>query len=226
VFIVHFSSNQIFFNIVVFAWLLCFVAHHRCLVAHYLAALIVTPCWCALLHLLSCFIVFTSHLAICALLLSFSRPAIFATLLLTPCYLSCFAFITLLLSFALLLAPFCPTIVPCYFALLVDGPCYPAIVPCYFALLVVGPCYSPLLIHLFQVPPTPTPPPIVASLPCCFALSIGTPSPLSCANGGTWSNTNKLHPTIEVFFFLCFVFCLFVIFFELNTFCFSVVCEF
>ncbi|CAM6042441.1 unnamed protein product, partial [Sphagnum compactum] len=33
-------------------------------------------------------------------------------------------------------------------------------------------------------------------LPCCFTLSIGTPSSLSCASGGAWNNTNKLHPTI------------------------------
>jgi len=44
------------------------------------------------------------------------------------------------------------------------------------------------------------PPYIVASLPCHFALSIVTPSSFSCASGGAWSNTNKLHPT-KVFVF-------------------------
>jgi hypothetical protein len=124
---------------------------------------------------------------------------------------------------------------PCCFALLVDGPCYPTIAPCYYALLVAGPCHSSLLLAFFGY----LLPPIVALLPYCCALSIGTPSPLFFASGGTWINTNKLHPTIKVFlffnflgfFFLCFVFCLFVlflfvIFFELNTFCFSEVCEF
>jgi len=44
------------------------------------------------------------------------------------------------------------------------------------------------------------PPPIVVSLPCCYALLIGTPSSFSYASGGAWSNTNNLHQ-IEVFFF-------------------------
>jgi len=50
-------------------------------------------------------------------------------------------------------------------------------------------------------------PPIVVLLPyysivapCCSALLVDTPSSLSCAGGGTWNNTNKLHPT-KVFFF-------------------------
>jgi hypothetical protein len=61
--------------------------------------------------------------------------------------------------------------------------------------------------------------------PCCFALLIGTPSSLSCAGGGAWSNTYKLHPTTKVFFPLisdvfvslfCIFFIIFFIIFVLS----------
>ncbi len=58
-------------------------------------------------------------------------------------------------------------------------------------------------------------------VPCYFALLVGTPSSLSCASGGAWNITNKLHPTTDFiffpnfssFFFLCFVCCLFLFLF-------------
>jgi hypothetical protein len=58
-------------------------------------------------------------------------------------------------------------------------------------------------------------------VPFYFALSIGTPSSLSCVGGRTWNITNKLHPTTGFFLFpnsqvffsfafyvVCFCFCL------------------
>jgi hypothetical protein len=110
-------------------------------------------------------------------------------------------------------------------------PCCLAIVPCCFALLVVGPYYLAIIALpsrpvacLFLVPHAPPPccfaTLLIIVMPCCFVLSVGIPSSFSYASGGAWSNTNKLHPTIEIFFFLdffeffffWFVFCLFVLF--------------
>jgi hypothetical protein len=109
-------------------------------------------------------------------------------------------------------------LMPCYFqghvgcsrlALPYHCTCYPAIVLCCH--LAITPCS-----FLFQVPPRP-PFPLLFCCIIILLLRLATiPSSLSCASGGAWSNTNKLHP-IEVFFFqilffLCFVFCLLCLF--------------
>jgi hypothetical protein len=72
---------------------------------------------------------------------------------------------------------------------------------------------------------------LLALTPYCSTLSIVAPSSFFCAGGRAWSNTNKIHPTIEVFFsldflsllsllcilFICFVF-VYHFCFELNNF--------
>ncbi len=152
-FIVHFSSNQSFFCC------FCFVAHHHCIGARYLATLVVTPFWCTLLHLLSCLLVFTSHLATCASLLSFLHPTIFTTLLLTPCYLHCLAFITVLFS------------LPCYLRLV--------ILPCWLMGLATLPlclagCWALLLTIIYSPFSSTSYPPLLLH---CLA-TLGTLSPL------------------------------------------------
>jgi hypothetical protein len=149
-----------------------------CVVAHCLATLIVTPCC-------TCY---------CALLFS-----------ITPCY-SCFvAFILVPYCFryfvahALLLALPCFHYLTPFVALLLTLVALPLCLAGWWALL---PYHIALLLTittcLFQVPHGL--PPIVVLLPYCSALSLGTPSRLSCAGGGTCINTNKLHPTTKVFF--------------------------
>jgi len=84
-----------------------------------------------------------------------------------------------------------------------------ALLPCNHALLVVGPCYlaiMPSCLH-FLGTSYPSPSPcyfatlLLIVVPCCFALSVGIPSSFFYANGGAWSNTNKLHLTTKVIFF-------------------------
>jgi len=130
-------------------------------------------------------------------------------------------------------------------ATLLFTPCYLAIAPCCSTLLVARPCCPTIVLCYSPFSSTSFPPyPIVVLLhvltitPYCFALFVGIPSSLSCVGGKAWSNTNKLHPTTKLFYFLqllsfffpffCFVLCLFFCHFcfELNTFCFIVICDF
>jgi hypothetical protein len=88
-------------------------------------------------------------------------------------------------------------LLPYHCAVPVDGPCCPAIVPWCFALLVVS--YL-LLLFTFSKYFLGSPHCCFIALlfvvtPCCFALSIDTPSPLFGVGGGAWNNTNKIHLT-------------------------------
>jgi len=75
---------------------------------------------------------------------------------------------------------------------------------CYLAVVALP---SRLVVCHFKMPPTPHPPRycfvvlLFGFMPCCSIWLVGIPSSLSCVSGRTWSNTNKLHPTIEVFHF-------------------------
>ncbi len=171
---------------------------------------------------------------------SLSRPVV---LTLAPyCFHSC----ALLFSFSSL-----TTFAPYYFcfcALLLSLLCLVVFVftPCYSHLLLVPWC-SRLHILVFSLTclathtlfslshPTvlfeaPFGPPLllccVATCYCAllFYLAVGNPSPFSCVGGGTWTNTNKLHPTIKVFFFLDFLsFFFFALYFVcLLCFCLSI----
>jgi hypothetical protein len=135
----------------------------------------------------------------------------------------------------------CPTIASWCFAIIALSsriatlPSHFNALPCKLFSLVVHCYYLPFSSTFWAPPHCCFTALLFIVVPCFFTLSIGTPSPHSCVGGGTWNNSNKLHPTIEVFlldfmsFFslLCilFVLFLFVNFFELNTFCFSVVYE-
>ncbi len=113
--------------------------------------------------------------------------------LLTPC---CFA----LLVDGLVTLPS----LSCHHTSLVDGPCYPAIVFWCSTLLIIG-CSSLLFAffkHLLGSPHFCFTALLLIVVPCCFALSIGTPSPFSYASGGAWSNTNKLHPPIYIYIYI------------------------
>ncbi len=132
---------------------------------------------------------------------------IHVVLLLAPCYFRYLVVRTLLLSLPSYscLATF--KVAPGYLCLatLPSLPYHHTLLFTFFRYLLPLPhcCFTTLLLVI---------------TPCCYALSIGIPSSFSCAGGGTWNNTNKCHPTIEVFifldflslFFLYFVFCLFV----------------
>jgi hypothetical protein len=206
-----------------------FVACHCCLIARYLAALVVAPCWCALLHSLLHLVVLASHLV---------------AFILVPCYFHCFVVHALMFVLpcfhyltpfdALLLTPCCPTIVPCWLMGLATLPLCLVVLPCWLLGLATHHYYSPLKKYLLHPP----------MCHCCFvALLLYLVSWYSfpillCKwrNLGQHqvSSNNKgfFFSRFLEFFFLCFVFfCFFVlflfaIFFELNTFCFSVVCEF
>jgi hypothetical protein len=102
-------------------------------------------------------------------------------------FFSCRAllFVTLL---HLAFVPFSSCVVPyCY------QNCTLMLAPCSLAIALLTPYYFHallfvVLLHL-----------IIA--PCYCTLLIGTPYSFSCACGGAWSNTNKLHPTTKVFVF-------------------------
>ncbi len=179
----------------------------------------------ALLHSLSCLalrmpccfrtMLFLHLITPCCCALLLSRHALLllhlATGAFTPYYSCFFATPTIFYVHALLPYHYCLAIAPC--RLPFTGTSWPPPYSCFITLLL-----------------------IIA--PCCSALLIGIPSSLSCVGRRAWNNTNKLHPTTKVFFFLnflsffflCFVFCLFCFClsfcFKLNTFCLSVVCEF
>jgi hypothetical protein len=126
--------------------------------------------------------------------------------LLTPC---CFA---LLVNGLVAL----PSLL-CHHTSLVDGPCYAAIVLWCSTLLVVG-CLSLLFAffkHLLGSPHFYFIALLLIVAPCCFALSIGTPSPLSYAGGGAWSNTNKLHPPTNIYIFKKYLSFFFFLYFVL-----------
>jgi hypothetical protein len=127
---------------------------------------------------------------------------------------------------------------------LVILPCLPLCFAPPHALLLATPCYlSHLATHhhilLFTFTPWCSPffsipfatPLIVVSLPCylpsCLValpfMLVGTPSPLSCACGGAWSNNNKLHQIeVNLFFQKNLNFFLYLIFFFLFSFFFVV----
>ncbi len=181
----------------------CYSCRHAFLV--HLATLVVMP---------SCFHITPCYLCLVAFVLApyYFHYFVAHTLLLTlPCFHYRTLFIALLLT-------------PCYFALLVDGPCYLAIVPCW----LLGLATHHYLLAFFKY----LLPPIVASLPCYSWYSLPTPHFLVQVEELGVTPTSFIQQQrfffldFLSFFFLCFVFCLFVIFFELNTFCFSVVCEF
>jgi len=209
-FIVHFSSNQSFLLLLTIVALLLVTS--LLLLSHLVGAPCYTRCRAFLFShhtLLLAPYCFRSR-ALLFSLLCCSHLAAYIALLLLPCSFHSLATHDLLPYHRALL--FCLTgswaLLPCHCALLLCRATHHYLLAFFKYLL-----RPPLLIH-------------------CLA-TLGILSPLSCASGGTWRNTNKLHPTTKVFFsrfleflFLCFVFCLFVIFFELNTFCFSVVCEF
>lgn len=171
------------------------------------ALLALTPCYCLsllLARLASITLCLLSHLVVSRLVIV---PCRFHTLLLC---LATFYYHALLLSHLAILTPCCLTIVA--------PPSRVTTLPWRLA------------VHHFQVPPSPPHYYFVALLvvlvPYYFALSIGTPSSLSYASGGAWSNTNKLHPITKVFFSLIswvffFLLCILFVyhfFFELNKF--------
>jgi hypothetical protein len=130
----------------------------------------------------------------CTLLLCFTLLALclvaWVTLLLTIC---CSRFVAHNLLFTICCSQFVTrALLPCNHALLVVGPCYLAIMPSCLHFLGTSypspsPCYFATLLLIV--------------VPCCFALSVGIPSSFFYANGGAWSNTNKLHLTTKVIFF-------------------------
>jgi hypothetical protein len=128
------------------------------------------------------------HLVACALLFAlpyFCCLVVFATLFALSC-----SHLTVLSCWLMALLSY-------HCALLVDGPCCPAIAPWWSALFIVS-CLSLLFTFLKYLLGSPHCYFIALWFivtPCCFALSIGIPSSLSCVGGRAWNNTNKLHPT-------------------------------
>jgi hypothetical protein len=118
----------------------------------------------------------------------------------SSCLLPCCSHLVIGIVFvahSLILSRSCWLLAPCVtLSLCLLSPCHCALLP---------PCHHTLLLPFSSASWPPLP--IVISLRCCFtvtpcyyALLVGTPSSHSCASGGAWNNTNKLHP-IEVFFF-------------------------
>jgi hypothetical protein len=191
------------------------VPHYHTLLLSLLhhVAFIAAPCYFRLwillflfLHLIT-FVFAPYYFCFHALLLLISCPICFRfhTLLLTP------------ITRALLLSPSSPIVL--------------AFTPYYSRLVVFA--FAPYCFFLgTSCTPHPSHCCFVALLfiiaPCYSTLLVDTPSPFSYASGGTWTNTNKLHSTTKVFFpqiYWAFFFLL-CSFFEFNTICSNVVCEF
>jgi hypothetical protein len=76
-----------------------------------------------------------------------------------------------------------------------------------FVACALLPCHRALVLAFFKYLLTPAPnccsiALLLAIVFCYFTLLVGIPSSLYCATGGTWNNTNKLHPTTKFFLYL------------------------
>ncbi len=207
------------------------------------------------------------RLCYCGTLLAFTLYYYHALLTLVPwCYCTLFVltpyYSNAVLFSCIVVLVFVPYLLSCPTCFLVFTPCCSLVLtpccslvfmPCCFhfcalllalVALLLLPCHRTLLLTIFKYLLPPLPPPLLFRCLiirfCALLLTwlVGIPSSFFCANGGAWSNTNKLHPTIKVppppkfsNFFLGFIFCLFILFlfviFVLSwIILFSVVCEF